>query len=458
MTPGPRGEESAPLEAWDRAHVWHPFTPHSVYADEDPLMVVAAEGCELIDVDGKRYLDGVSSIWCTNLGHRRPELDAALAEQAGRVAHATFLGSASEPGVVLAKRLAEAAPGDLTRVFYSDDGSTAVEAALKIAVQFQQQTGAPERDTFLTLGNAYHGDTVGAVSLGGIPLFHERYRAVVFETAEVAPPACYRCPWEKDPATCSMECVDGFRAALAAHGPRLAAVVLESGFQGAGGIVPLPEVYLAAVTLAAQEAGALVILDEVASGMGRTGHLFACEAEGVEPDLLCLAKGLTGGMLPLAATLATERVFEAFLGPPEEGRTFFHGHTFTGNALGSAVALAVLDVLEDGGVLEGVAARAGWLAGRLEELIGLPGVGDVRRHGLMAGVELVADRDTREPYPPEERRGMAVCSVAREHGVFLRPLGDVIVLCPPLTISEEDIGRLVDAVAAGVREVCADGV
>ena len=423
-------------------------------------MVVAAEGHELIAADGQRYLDGVSSIWCASFGHRRAELDTALADQAGRLAHATFLGNASAPGVALAKRLSDLAPGGLTRVFYSDDGSTAVEAALKIAVQFHLQTDAPERDTFLTLGNAYHGDTVGAVSLGGIPLFHERYKAVVFETAEASPPACYRCPWDKDPATCALECVDGFRAAVAEHGPRLAAVVLESGFQGAGGIVPLPDGYLAAAAQAAHEAGALVILDEVASGMGRTGHMFACEAEptAVEPDLLCLAKGLTGGMLPLAATLATERVFEAFLGPPEEGRTFFHGHTFTGNALGSAVALAALDLLERGGVLAGVAQRAAWLAARLEGLVGMSGVGDVRQRGLMAGVELVADRASRESYPVAERRGMSVCSAARERGVFLRPLGDVIVLCPPLTITEEEVQRLVDAVAAGIREVCADGV
>ena len=335
--------DPATLRAWDEAHVWHPFTPHSVYADESPLMVVAAEGHELIDVDGRRYLDGVGSLWCNILGHRRPEIDAAVAEQLQRVAHATFLGNAGVPGVVLAKRLIDLAPEPLSRVFYSDSGSTAVEVAIKMALQFwgQWREGAQaHRTRFLAFGEAYHGDTVGAVSVGGMDLFHARFDPMLFEVERCKSPHDWRAEAEGDDARWLALASADLERTLARCGDQLAAIVLEPGMQGAAGMLTQPPGYVKRVRELADRCGTLLVLDEVAMGMGRSGAMFASETEGVVPDFLCLAKGLTGGYLPLAATLTTERVFEAFLGPPELGRTFFHGHTYTGNALGCAAALA----------------------------------------------------------------------------------------------------------------------
>lgn len=445
------------LAALDARYVWHPFTPHSVYASEDPLMVVAGEGNYLVDADGRRYLDGVASLWCNLFGHRRQEIDEAIREQLGRIAHSTFLGNSSAPAVLLAKRLVEIAPEGLTRVFFSDNGSTAVEVALKMAYQFwQQQDGGRgrERSVFVTLGNAYHGDTVGSVSLGGIDLFHERYRPLLFETVRAHSPYCYRCPLGKTPDVCAVDCAEELERLILDNGDRVAAVVLEPGVQGAAGMVVLPEGLVRRAADAARRVGALLILDEVAVGFGRSGRMFASEREGVAPDLLCLAKGLTGGYLPMAATLATERIFEAFLGDPAEGRTFFHGHTYTGNQLAAAAAHATLDIFERDDVIASLGPKIELLARELERLRALPAVGDIRQYGLAAGVELVADRETKEPYPSSERRGMKVCMAVKRHGVFLRPLGDTIVLMPPLSIEEDEIRLLVDAIASGISEVC----
>lgn len=444
------------LLAIDRAHVWHPFTPHSVYADEAPLMVVCAEGHELIDADGRRYLDGVSSLWCNVFGHRHPHIDAAVRAQLDRVAHATFLGNATEPAVTLAKRLVDLTPAPLTRVFYSDSGSTAVEVALKMAYQYWQQTpGGEARRRFLTLGNAYHGDTIGAVSVGGIDLFHARYGALLFDSLRAPSPSCYRHPGIARRADAEERAVRELERLVAAHAGELAAVIVEPGMQGAAGILTQPSGFLKRVRAACDAAGTLLIVDEVAVGFGRSGRaLFACEAEGVAPDLLCLAKGLTGGYLPLAATLATERIFEAFLGPPESGRTFFHGHTYTGNPLGAAAAHATLDVFERDDVLAGLPAKARHLGAELARLSGLPAVGDIRQFGLCAGVELVADKETKAPYPATERRGMRVCTEARRRGVFLRPLGDVVVVMPPLSMSLSELTRIVAAVEVGIRATC----
>jgi adenosylmethionine-8-amino-7-oxononanoate aminotransferase len=445
------------LEAWDDRHLWHPFTPQSVYREEEPLLVVGGEGNYLIDVEGRRYLDGVASLWCNAFGHRRPEIDRAVREQLDRIAHATLLGNATLPAIVLARRLAEIAPEPLSRVFFSDDGSTAVEVAVKMAVQYWQQAegGAQARRTrVLALGEAYHGDTVGSVSLGGIDLFHSRFRPLLFDVVRAPAPGSYRPPEGRSREAHQAWCRDETLRLVAAHGAELAALVLEPGFQGAAGIVPYPQGYVAEVANAARAAGALVIFDEVAAGMGRSGRMFACEREGVTPDLLCLAKMLTGGYLPLAATLATERVYEAFLGPPEEGRTLFHGHTFTGNPLAAAAALAVLDIFERERVLDRLPALVERLAGELGRLLPLPAVGDIRQYGLAAGIELVADRETREPYPPGWRIGPKVCRAARDQGVFLRPLGDVVVLMPPLSVTGDEIARLVGAVEHGIRRVC----
>lgn len=442
------------LQEWDLAHVWHPFTPHSVYPHEQPLMVVRGEGHYLITVDGSRYLDGVGSLWCNLFGHRRPEIDAAIRDQLARIAHSTFLGNASAPAVALAKRLVDLAPKGLTRVFFSDDGSTAAEVALKLALQFwQQHQGGREsrRTRFLTFTNAYHGDTVGSVSLGGIDLFHERYRPLLFSTIQAPAPHGYRCPLGPDcEGGCIAACLGELERLVEHHGADLAAIVLEPGVQGAAGMVTQPEGFVRRVRELADRAGTLLVLDEVAVGFGRSGRMFACEHEGVAPDLLCLGKGLTGGYLPMAATLTTERIFQAFLGPPEEGRTFFHGHTYTGNALAAAAAHATLDIFERDNILASLPEKIAYLAQSLATLRDLPAVGDVRQYGLAAGIELVADRATRKSFPPGQRRGMRVCLAARTHGVFLRPLGDVIVLMPPLSITPAEIDTLVSAIRYGI--------
>jgi adenosylmethionine-8-amino-7-oxononanoate aminotransferase len=454
MSAQPSVEE---LRAWDDAHLWHPFTPHSVYRAEDPLLIAAGEGNYLIDIEGRRYLDGVASLWCNLFGHRRPEIDSAIREQLDRIAHSTLLGHSAVPAIALARRLTELAPSGLTRVFFSDDGSTAVEVALKMALQFWQQQSRGrdhDRTLFVTLGLGYHGDTVGSVSLGGIDLFHDRYRPLLFQTVKAPAPYCYRCPLGLERSHCALDCIVALERLVGEHADRIAAVVLESGMLGAAGMVVQPDGFLRRARAAADAAGALLILDEVATGLGRAGTMFACEREGVVPDLLCLAKGLTGGYLPMAATLTTERVFEAFLGPPAEGRTFFHGHTYTGNALAAAAALATLDIFEREQVIGSLGPKIAKLTRELERLRSLPVVGDIRQYGLAAGLELVADRVTKAPFPAAERRGVAVCRAARRQGVFLRPLGDTIVLMPPLSVTEAEISHLIDAIDSGIRETC----
>jgi adenosylmethionine-8-amino-7-oxononanoate aminotransferase len=433
-----------PLARWDRDHLWHPFTPMQAYAAEPPLIIERAHGCFLRDTEGREYLDGVSSLWCNVHGHRVPELDAAVRNQLDRVAHSTLLGITNVPAVRLARRLAELAPPGLTRVFFSDDGATAVEVALKLAFQYWRQCPTPEpgRTRFLALQGAYHGDTLGDVSVGDLGRFHHLFRPLLFPTVRAPSPYCYRCPLGLERATCRVDCAEALAGLVREHRDSLAAVVVEPLVQGAAGMITAPDGYLRRVCEVTREHGILLIADEVAVGCGRTGTLFACEQEGVTPDFLCIAKGLTGGYLPLAATLTTEEVYAAFLGRPEEGRTFYHGHTYTGNPLGAAVALANLDLIESSGLLAALPAKAERLRRHLERMAALPCVGEVRQRGLMAGIELVRDKATRQPFPADLRLGARVCRLARDRGVLLRPLGDVVVVMPPLAIDLPLLDRL----------------
>jgi adenosylmethionine-8-amino-7-oxononanoate aminotransferase len=427
------------LARWDREHLWHPFTQMQGFAQEELLIVSRGEGPYLYDLQGRRYLDGVSSLWCNVHGHHRPELDRALAAQLENLAHSTLLGLAHPPAILLARRLAEIAPQGLTRVFYSDDGSTAVEAALKMAYQYWQLGGRREKRRFLKLREGYHGDTLGAVSVGGIDLFHETYRPLLFETLTAPAPYCYRCP---DRENCREQCLAELVRLVEQHQGELAAVILEPVMQGAGGMIPQPPGYLARVREVTRQHDVLLICDEVATGFGRTGKMFACDHEGVSPDLLCLAKGITGGYLPLAATLATDEIFQAFLGEFHEFKTFFHGHTFTGNPLAAAVSLASLEVFEKDRVLENLAPKIELLEARLHDMASHPHVGDARQRGFMVGLELVADKKTREPFPVARRTGHRVILEARKLGAILRPLGDVLILMPPLCITTEELESL----------------
>jgi adenosylmethionine---8-amino-7-oxononanoate aminotransferase len=448
------------LEQWDREHVWHPFTPMLQYAAEKPLIIERAEGCFLYDLDGHAYLDGVSSLWCNVHGHRVPQLDAAVREQLDQVAHSTLLGISNVPAIKLARRLVEAASpltptplptlgergrGEgLTRVFFSDDGATAVEVALKMAFQYWRQCPNPRpgKTKFLSLHSAYHGDTLGDVSVGDLARFHHLFAPLLFETIRAPSPYCYRCPLGLERATCRIDCVGELERLVRQHADQLAAVIIEPLVQAAAGMFVAPEGYLRRVREVTRDCGVLLIADEVAVGFGRTGTMFACEQEGVSPDFLCLAKGLTGGYLPLAATLTTDEVFRAFLGPSEAGRTFYHGHTYTGNPLGAAVALASLDLLAAPTGLAALPEKIERLGQHLERARNLSIVGDVRQKGLLAGIELVRDRTTKERFPAEMRVGATVCRKMREQGVLVRPLGDVIVLMPPLAIDLPLLDRL----------------
>jgi adenosylmethionine-8-amino-7-oxononanoate aminotransferase len=424
------------LEQWDRDHVWHPFTPMQAYAVERPVIIERAHGCFLVDLDGREYIDGVSSLWCNVHGHRVPELDAAIREQLDKVAHSTLLGLANVPSIRLARRLVELAPPGLTRVFFSDDGATAVEVALKMAFQYwrQRPSPRPQKTQFLALQAAYHGDTLGDVSVGDLARFHHLFAPLLFPTLRAPTHYCYRCPFGLQRATCRIDCAEALANMVREHANTLAAIVIEPLVQGAAGIITAPPGYLRRVAEVARQHDVLLIADEVAVGFGRTGTLFACTQEEVVPDFLCLAKGLTGGYLPLAATLTTEQIFAVFLGRPEEGRTFFHGHTYTGNPLGAAVALANLELLFSSGTMAALPAKTARLGEHLQQMAALPHVGDVRQRGLMAGIELVQDRASKRPFAPEARMGAQVCRAAREQGVLLRPLGDVIVVMPPLRI------------------------
>lgn len=437
------------LTAWDRRHVWHAFTQMAEY---EPLILEGGEGCTLIDVHGNRYLDGVSSLWCNLHGHRHPRLDAAIREQLDRVAHVTNLGTSNPTTIRLAKRLVDIAPPGLEHVFFSDNGATAVEVALKMAFQYWRQRAnpRPEKSCYLALGEAYHGDTLGSVSVGGVERFHAMFRPLLFDVLRLPAPDPYRTP----PGVTRENCLDyhlsQLEAVLREHHQRIAAMVIEPLVQAAAGMIVHPPGYLRGVRELTRRYEVLLIADEVAVGFGRTGRMFACEHEDVAPDLMCLAKGLTGGYLPMAATLATTELWNAFLGDYAESKTFFHGHTYGGNPLGAAVALASLDVFEEERTLQNLPPKIARFREHLDRIACLPHVGDVRQRGLIAGIELVLDRGTKEPYPWEQKYGMRVCEHARREGVLLRPLGNVLVILPPLAISLEELDRICTAVERGV--------
>ena len=445
---------SAELIAWDRQYLWHPFTQMRDWLAEEPVIIERGEGNYLIDTDGNRYLDGVSSLWCNVHGHRKRELDEALAAQTARIAHSTMLGLSNVPATVLAKRLVELAPPGLTRVFYSDAGATAVEIALKIALQYWQLRGESQRTRFLALTEAYHGDTLGAVGVGYSETFHRFFRPVITPALRIDPPHVFRWQQHQSPARALELAIADAERVFAARGHELAALIVEPLMQGAAGMWAQPLGYLPALRDLARRHGTLLICDEVATGFGRTGRLFAVEHEGIAPDLLCLGKGITGGYLPLAATLASESVFEAFLAPYERFAAFFHGHTYTGNPLACAVAIANLDVFAAERVVDHVTERASQLADLLAAATGqLTCVGDVRQWGLMVGIELVRDPETRAPFDPSLRIGHRVIQAARLRGVMLRPLGNVLILMPPLSITAAELETLVRVTVESIEAV-----
>jgi adenosylmethionine-8-amino-7-oxononanoate aminotransferase len=440
----------------DQRYLWHPFTQMSEWLDGRPVVIERGEGNYLVDTDGNRYLDGISSMWVNLHGHDHPKIRSAIHEQLDRIAHSTLLGLASVPSIQVAERLVSVAPRGLTRVFFSDNGATAMEVALKIAFQFWQQRGDAEsrrRTRFVSLRGAYHGDTLGAVALGGIDSFHRIFEPLVAPQLRAENAYCYRCPYGLTHPECDIHCLESLEGVLAEHGETVAAVVVEPIMQAPAGMIPFPTGWLRRARELCDAHGTLLVTDEVATGFGRTGTMFACEHEEVVPDLMGIAKGMTAGFLPLAATLASDAIFDAFLGPVTAGRQLFHGHSYTGNALGCAATLANLEVFEGEKVLDGVARTSAHLARQLETLRALPAVGDIRQRGLMVGVELVADRETRAPCDPLDRVGHLVCMAMRRRSVILRPLGDTVVVLPPLSVTEAEIDHLVGALAESIAEV-----
>jgi adenosylmethionine-8-amino-7-oxononanoate aminotransferase len=430
------------LWASDHRNLWHPFTQMQDWLAEEPIVIDAAEGVHLVDTLGRRYLDGVSSLWCNVHGHRVAEIDAAVKAQLDRVAHTTLLGLASTASIECAEELLRWTPPGLTRVFFSDAGATAVEIALKIAFQHHQLRGDEARREFVAIRGGYHGDTLGSVSVGGIDLFHRIFEPLLFDVNHAPQPYCYRCPLGKEPATCGMACADEVERVFAARRGRIAALVVEPLVQGADGMITQPRGWLRRMRELCDREGALLVCDEVATGFGRTGTMFAVEQEGVVPDLLTVAKGISGGYLPLAATLSTERVFESFLAPFAAKRAFFHGHTYTGNPLACAASIASLRLFRERRVLEALPAKAAALWRALAPALEHPRVGEIRQRGLMVGIELVRDRATRAEYPYEVRAGHRACLEARALGAILRPLGNVLVLMPPLAMTESELGEL----------------
>jgi adenosylmethionine---8-amino-7-oxononanoate aminotransferase len=443
------------LRSYDSDYLWHPFTQMSEWEGADNIVITRGEGSYLIDSDGNRYLDGVAAIWTNVHGHCRAEINEAIKEQVDRLEHSTLLGLTNDRAALLAKRLIDIVPPGLAKVFFSDNGSTAVEIGVKMAFQYQSQTGNPAKTKFICFDNAYHGDTVGAMSVGGIDIYHEVYAPLLFPTIKAPSPYCYRCSLAPggDAATCGMLCLKELERLMELHCHELAGLVIEPSVQGAGGMIVQPPGFLQAVRQLCDRFDVLMIADEVAVGFGRSGSMFACGKAGITPDILALSKGISAGYLPLAATLTTRKVYDAFLGSYGELKTFFHGHTFTGNPIACAAALASLDLFESDRLLEALVPKIAYLRERMHSLLELPQVGNVRHEGMIGGIELVLDKGTRAPYPWVERMGVRVCLEARKHGLFLRPLGNTIVVFPPLSISLDELRILMDGIEASIRQV-----
>ena len=438
----------------DRSFIWHPFTQMQEWMSRDPLIIERGEGNYLIDADGNRYIDGVSSLWCNVHGHRKRELDEALKAQADKIAHTTMLGLVNVPATILAKELIRIAPTGLQRVFYSDAGATAVEIALKLALQYWQLRGEEQRTRFVSLSEAYHGDTLGAVGVGYSDAFHRFFRPVLRPARQIRPPHHFRWYEGQSEDQALESSIAEASQVLEACGNLTAAIIVEPLMQGAAGMWSQPLGFLPRIQELARKHRTLLICDEVATGFGRTGEIFAVNHEQIAPDLMCLGKGITGGYLPLAATLVSEQIFETFLSPYDRFEAFFHGHTYTGNPLASAVAVANLAIFERENTVATVRKRAEQARLLLAKHIApLEHVGDIRQHGVMIGVELVRDRERHTAYEPGERIGAKVCEETRHHGVILRPLGNVIILMPPLSISPDEMETVITAAAAAIKAV-----
>ncbi len=441
------------LNKMDKKYIWHPFTQMKDWLRQDNLVIDRAEGNYLIDTKGRRYLDGISSLWVNVHGHRKKEIDSALRKQINKVAHTTLLGLGSVPSIELAKRLIDISPRGLKKVFFSDDGSTSVEIAIKLAYQYWQNISKKKKKKFIYLNNSYHGDTVGSISIGGIDLFHKIYHSLLFNSFKVAAPYCYRCIKHKKYPGCKFECLESLSNTLRKHHNSIAGLVVEPTVQGAAGMIVWPKGVLKKMSSMCKKYNVLFVVDEVATGFGRTGKMFSCEHEGISPDIMCLAKGISGGYLPIAATLASQKIFDAFLADYKEQKTFFHGHTYTGNPLAAAASIANLEIFKKENTLLKMQSKIKIIQKELKKFSKLKHVGDVRQKGFMVGIELVRDKKTKKPYPWEEKIGVNVCKETCKHGLILRPLGNVIVLMPQLSIKKLELKKILDITYRAIRDI-----
>lgn len=449
-------DNSKKIGSLDKEFVWHPFTQMKEYEEKDPIVIEEGDGSYLVDTEGKKYIDGVSSLWVNIHGHKVPEIDNAIQSQLKKLGHSTLLGITNPPAAELAKKLIDICPPGLRKVFYSGDGASAVEVGLKMVFQYWQNMGKPDKTKFVYLDNGYHGDTLGAVSVGGVDVFHSAFKPLLFESFKAPSYYCYRCPLGKTYPSCNVACADEVDKILEDHHEEIAAVILEPYVQAAGGMVVSPPGYLKKIREYCDKHDVLMIVDEVATGFGRTGKMFACEHEDVTPDIMVLGKGLTGGYLPLSATITTQKVYDAFLGNYEEFKTFFHGHSYSGNPLSCAASLGNLEAFDKYSTMEKLPEKIEIFENELKEFSSLDHVGDARNKGLMAGIELVKNKDSKEPYPASEKMGWKVCERALEDGVMIRPLGNVVVLMPPLGISKSELRHLLRVTYNSIKEVTED--
>ncbi|MEK6646507.1 MAG: adenosylmethionine--8-amino-7-oxononanoate transaminase [Candidatus Firestonebacteria bacterium] len=449
------------LEQKDKKYIWHPFTQMREYKS---FVIEKGKRMWLYDIYGNKYLDGISSLWVNVHGHRKKEIDNAINKQLAKIAHSTLLGIANVPSVELAEKLIKIVPGKLCKVFYSEDGAEAVEIAIKMAYQYWQNKGEKQRTKFLAVKNAYHGDTIGAVSVGGMSLFHSKYKPLLFKTYFATSPYCYRCPNCKSftnivgripyKVNCNWDCIKKIEKLVKKHKKEICAMIIEPLVQAAAGIIVMPQGYIKKIEQICKENKILLIADEVAVGFGRTGKMFACEYENIKPDLMAVGKGITGGYLPLAVTFATNEIYNAFLGKLEEQKTFYHGHSYTGNPLACASAIANLNIFKKEKTLEKLQPKIKVLSKELEKFKNLPWVGDIRQCGFMAGIELVKNKNTKEPFKITDKISVKICLEARKHRLLIRPLGDVIVIIPPLAIEIPQLRYMLKVIYQAVIKIC----
>ena len=445
------------IENWesrDLEYIWHPAAQMKDYEELPPMVIERAKGVWLYDVHGKKYLDIISSWWCNLFGHCNPIINQAVKEQIDRLEHVIFANFSNEPAIRLAEELARIVPKGLAKFHFNDNGSSAVEAGLKMCFQYHLQTGHPERQKFMCLSEGYHGETIGALSVGSLDLYAQMYKPMMMENIHVEAPDCFRCPYGEDRGHCQCECFEHAEKAFAAHGKETAAIIVEPLLQGSAGMRVYPPLYLKKLRKLCDETGVLLIADEIATGFGRTGRMFACDHAGIAPDVMTISKGLTGGYLPMSVTVTTQAIYDAFYADYSEGKAFVHSHTYAGNPLASAAALAVQRIFRTQPIFENASVNAKWLTARMEEeLLPHPNVGEIRHIGLIHAFELVADKKTKAPLPAAKRTGYEIYRRALAHGLLLRPIGDVLYFNPPLNITQPELDTALNLAKTALCEV-----